>query len=304
MIKEFVTKSDFKWIDVQEPVSEDVIRLSEEYSLPYLLVQDCLRPEHLPKYEKTDDGHFLMMRSFDAESRSQETSIQELTRKIAFFITNNKLITIHRVELPFLHSVSEKAKKASHPKNLHELVHQAILSTIKTYENPIMRLQDQYDGFEQEILAKKNEHLSTIRIYNFRRQLFVLKRLLKQTNDALYHFREFWHEHHSMLQDLRENLDQLYFQLDDLSVNFDHLFELHISLNDQRANDVMKILTIFSTILLPLNFIASFYGMNFVHLPGLNSSWAIVIIGAVMLFVTIFAFWYFQRKGWFKTARE
>jgi magnesium transporter len=107
-----------------------------------------------------------------------------------------------------------------------------------------------------------------------------------------------------MLQDLRENLDQLYFQLDDLSVNFDHLFELHISLNDQRANDVMKILTIFSTILLPLNFIASFYGMNFVHLPGLNSSWAIVIIGAVMLFVTIFAFWYFQRKGWFKTARE
>jgi Mg2+ and Co2+ transporter CorA len=44
--------------------------------------------------------------------------------------------------------------------------------------------------------------------------------------------------------------------------------------------------------------------MNFVHLPGLNSSWAIVIIGAVMLFVTIFAFWYFQRKGWFKTARE
>ena len=304
MIKELLSKDSFKWFDVQGPVDQDFERLNQEFSLPYLLVQDCLRPEHLPKYEESDEGHFLMMRSFDSESHHHDTSVQELTRKIALFFSEDHLFTIHRVELPFLNQVSERAKKSEHPKNLHALLHQVIISIIKTYEPPIMRLQDLYDGFEHEILAKKNEHLSTVRIYHFRRQVFVLKRILKQTNDALYHCRDFWSEHHSMLQDLKENIDQLHYQLDEISDNFSHLFELHISLNDQRANDVMKVLTAFSTIFLPLNFIASFYGMNFSTLPGLESSWWLFLISSSMVLIAMMAFWFFKKRGWFKTARE
>ncbi len=299
-----LSKKAFTWIDVQEPKNEDFERLNKEFSLPYLLVQDTLKPEHLPKYEETAAGHFFMMRSFDHDSGHDDTSIQELTRKIALFVTDNRLITIHRVELEFLDAVAEKASKNDAVKNLHSLVHLVILSIIRTYEAPVNRLQDVYDGFENQVLAKKNEHLSTTRIYHFRRQIFLLKRILKQTNDALYRFRDFWAEHPSMLQDLRENVDQLYFQLDEVSDNFEHLFGLHVALNDQRANDVMKILTVFSSILLPLNFIASFYGMNFDHLPGLHSPHALVVLTVVMLATTILAVWFFRRKGWFKTARE
>ncbi|MBA2405870.1 MAG: hypothetical protein H0V66_13925 [Bdellovibrionales bacterium] len=305
MITEFLARSNFTWTDVQEPETEDFERLSSDFSLPYLLVQDCLRPEHLPKYEESEEGgHFLMMRSFDNDSHHHDTSVQELTRKIALFINENRLVTIHRVELPFLVSVADKTKKSDFPKTLHGLIHQVIISIIRTYDVPVLRLQDLYDGFEHEILAKKNEHLSTIRIYHFRRQTFVLKRILKQTNDSLYRAKDFWSEHPSMLQDLRENIDQLYFQLDEISSNFEHLFELHIALNDQRANSVMKILTVFSSILLPLNFIASFYGMNFDYLPGLHSQSALMILTAVMVFITIAAVWFFRRRGWFNTARE
>ncbi len=302
--EKILSKKDFTWVDVQEPRNEDFERLNTEFSLPYLLVQDTLRPEHLPKYEETEAGHFFMMRSFDRESGHDDTSIQELTRKIALFVTDNRLITIHRVELDFLDAVAEKASKNDSVKNLHSLVHQVILSIIRTYEAPVTRLQDVYDGFENQVLAKKNEHLSTTRIYHFRRQIFLLKRILKQTNDALYRFRDFWVEYPSMLQDLRENVDQLYFQLDEVSDNFEHLFGLHVALNDQRANDVMKILTVFSSILLPLNFIASFYGMNFEHLPGLHYPQALGILSIVMLLTTVLAVWFFRRKGWFKTARE
>ena len=305
MITEFLSKKDFKWVDVQEPETEDFERLNTDFSLPYLLVQDCLRPEHLPKYEESEEGgHFLMMRSFDNESHHHDTSVQELTRKIALFISDNRLVTIHRIELPYLSSIAEKSKKTDLPKTFHGLIHQVILGVIRTYDVPVIRLQDLYDGFEHEILAKKNEHLSTIRIYHFRRQTFILKRILKQTNDALYRCKDFWVDHPSMLQDLRENVDQLYFQLDELSVNFEHLFNLHVALNDQRANDVMKLLTVFSSILLPLNFIASFYGMYFDYLPGIHSQSSVVILSLAMLFITIMAVWYFRRRGWFTTARE
>lgn len=305
MITEFLSKKDFTWIDVQEPETEDFERLNTDFSLPYLLVQDCLRPEHLPKYEESEEGgHFLMLRSFDNESHHHDTSVQELTRKIALFINEDRLVTIHRIELPYLASVAEKSKKSDLPKTLHGLVHQVILSVIRTYDSPVLRLQDLYDGFEHEVLAKKNEHLSTTRIYHFRRQTFILKRILRQTSDTLYRGKDFWEENPSMLQDLRENVDQLYFQLEEVSVNFEHLFNLHVALNDQRANDVMKILTVFSSILLPLNFIASFYGMNFDHLPGLHSPNSLGILTITMLVITIMAGWYFKRKGWFVTARE
>lgn len=225
---------NLSWVDVQEPHYEDFERLNSELNLPYLLVQDCLRPEHLPKYECTDDGHFLMLRSFDEDSDRDSISVQDLTRKIALFITDGRLVTIHRVNLNYIDKISEKAKKPEGAKNLHSLIHQIIIAVIRSYEAPINALQDLYDDFEDDVLSK-SENLSTTRIYHFRRRIFVLKRMLKQTNDSLYRFRDYWEEYPSMLQDLRENIDQLYFHLDEISDNFEHLFELYISLTSQKA---------------------------------------------------------------------
>lgn len=298
-----LNKPDISWIDVKEPQEEDFERLSNEFELSYLLVQDCLKPEHLPKYEQTDEGHFLMMRNFDSESSLDSTTVQELTRKIALFITEKRLVTIHRVDLPYLDKVATKCERPDFPQSLNHLIHKVILEVIRTYEEPIDRLQDMHDQFETDVLSK-NTQLSTVQIYNFRRQLFVVKRILKQTNDSLYRFKDFWSEDPSMLQDLRENIDQLYFRLDEISDNFEHLFELHIQLNDQRANEVMKTLTVFSSILLPLNFIASFYGMNFDYLPGLHSKEALLYLTAGMVAVCLIAIFYFKRRGWFNASKD
>lgn len=295
---------EYKWIDVQEPEIADFDRLNKEFALPYLLVQDCLRPEHLPKYEETEAGHFLMMRVFDEESDETDTTVQDLTRKIALFIKDNQLISIHRVKLKSVEKVSEKVLSSEAPKELHGLIHLFVLSVIRSYEPPIERLLDVYEDLEKEMLAQRAENVSTKRIYHFRKQLFTLKRILKLTNDSLYRFRDFWADEPSMLQDLRENIDQLYFQLEEISHNFDNLFELHIALNDKRANEVMKILTVFSSVLLPLNFIASFYGMNFTHIPGLNSINALHEVVFIMVLMTLLIVWYFRRKGWFKTSRD
>lgn len=290
------------WIDVVEPRSEDFDTLSMKFNLPYLLVQDMLKPEHLPKYESADEGnHFLMMRSYDPEANSDSTTVQELTRKIALFITPDKLISVHRVHFDYLDKTVERFKKNEGPKSIQALVHFIIIGIIRSYEAPLLNLQDVFDKFEEDILSRKNEHLNTTRIYHFRRQLFVFKRILKQTQDALYRSKEFWDDYPSLLQDLKENIDQVYFQLDEISDNFEHLFQLHISLNDQKANEVMKVLTVFSSVLLPLNFIASFYGMNFDFIPGLHSEFALGTVVVIMMFICVTAIWIFKKKGWFNS---
>lgn len=294
----------FSWFDVTEPRDEDLDTLTNKFELPYLLVQDTLRPEHLPKYENTEEGHFLMMRSYDSDCATDATTVQELTRKIALFITNDYVITIHRVHFNYLDRIVEKCNKSENPKTLEGLIHQIVLGIIRTYESPIHTLQEIYDDLETDVLAKRCEQLDLTKIYHFRRQVFVIKRILKQTNDALYRSKDLWEEQPSMLQDLKENIDQLYFQLDEVSDNFEHLFQLHFALNDERANQVMKVLTVFSSVLLPLNFIASFYGMNFEYLPGLHSKQGLDLVALLMVAVSIGAIWYFKRKGWFKTPGE
>lgn len=299
MITENIIKAHgFEWVDVQEPTEQDIDRLTSEFGIPYLLVLDCLKPEHLPKYEETSEGHFLMMRNFDPESPTDATTVQALTRKIALLITENRIVTIHRVHHRYLEGTAERCGKPQYKKDLPALVHEIIYETIKTYDVPIERLQDQYETFESEVLSKRCR-LSTIEMYQFRRQIFVLKRLLKQTQEALYRFREFWERDPSKLQDLRENIDQAYFSLDEVADNFDHLFQLNVALSDQRANDIMKTLTVFSSVLLPLNFLASFYGMNFTMLPGLRSEHAFYWLCASMIFLGIITLYYFHHRGWF-----
>lgn len=299
-----LTNRQFSWFDVEEPRSEDFDTLAGKFELPYLLVQDTLRPEHLPKYEYSEEGHFLILRCFDSESEKDATSVQDLTRKIAIFITEERLVTIHRVKLEFLNKTVARCRKGDIPKTIQGLTHQIVLNCIRTYEEPILNLQNLYDEFEEEILYKKIENLDTTRMYHFRRQLFLIKRILKQTNDALYRSKEFWEEHPSMLQDLKENIDQVYFQLDEISDNFEHLFQLHVALNDQRANEVMKILTVFSSVLLPLNFIASFYGMNFDYIPGLHSEHAFHWVVFMMILISLAAVWFFKRKRWFDSPKD
>ena len=294
----------FSWFDVQEPRSEDFETLAVKFSLPYLLVQDTLRPEHLPKYEYSEEGHFLMLRSYDPGSGVEDTTVQDLTRKIALFISENRVITIHRVELDYLLKYEERCRKSENPKSIQSLVHQIVLGIIRTYEEPIQKLQEVYDDLETDVLSKRCEKLDLSKIYLFRRKVFVIKRILKQTNDSLYRSKDLWEDFPSMQQDLKENIDQLYFQLDEVSDNFEHLFQLHIALNDERANQTMKVLTVFSTILLPLNFIASFYGMNFDHIPGLHSAEVFGWVVIFMVLLTLAGIWFFKRKGLFSTPRE
>lgn len=300
MISEnLIQNRSFSWVDIVDPKEDEFSSLTTRYQLPYLLVQDTLRPEHLPKYECTEEGHFFIIRSFDSKAKSDADTIQGLTRKIAFFINNEQLYTIHRIDQDYIQRIKDKFKRNEVPKTFPGLVHHILLSVIRTYEEPLRHLQELYDTFEEEILSEQTGKLDTKRIYLFRRKVFLIKRLLKQTNDALYRSKDFWEECPSLLQDLRENIDQIYFQLDDISDTFEHLFELHIALMDQKANEVMKVLTIFSSILLPLNFVASFYGMNFEHLPGLHSIHAFTIVVMIMVAISVGAILYFKKKGWF-----
>ncbi len=74
------------WIDVADPSTQEMDKLSKDYGLNNHLVRDCMEPAHFPKYDIVDDVHFLILRYYNHGSSSRLTTIQELTNKIAIFL--------------------------------------------------------------------------------------------------------------------------------------------------------------------------------------------------------------------------
>ena len=101
----------FQWVVVTEPTIDILKNITTEFNLHRLSVQDCLEPYHLPKFERHDEYSFIIIRVIDTERKVNSSDINQLTRKIAVFLGKNFLITINRVDLPFMKELREKWAK-------------------------------------------------------------------------------------------------------------------------------------------------------------------------------------------------
>jgi magnesium transporter len=297
-----VLSSQLTWTDIETPHPGDVPFLTTEFDLPPMLVTDSQRPGHLPKFEQNKDVSFFLLRFYDNKKWKNDISTQHATSKLAIFIQGEKVVTVHLKVLMPIRKFSEQRKLPEFPQNPRDLVYQIFRLCVSSYDEAILHLQADYETFERLVLAHEPGTLSNTMVYEFRRKLYILRGIIQLMQQALYHSRVFWGEQSTLQQDLKEGLDQVLFKLDSLGQNFDQLFSLYLSINEQRNNDVMKVLTVFASIMLPLTFIASFYGMNFEYIPGLHTTTGFVGAILIMITTTFITIWYFSRKKWFKLS--
>ena len=100
----------------------------------------------------------------------------------------------------------------------------------------------------------------------------------------------------SALQDIKDRILSLILVYDEVSEDSNNLLNTYLSVNAQKSNDVMKLLTIFSAFFLPLTFIAGIYGMNFENMPELKWPVGYFVTLGVMAVVAIIIFFWFKRK--------
>ena len=104
--------------------------------------------------------------------------------------------------------------------------------------------------------------------------------------------------HH--FSELKENCIEVLEEIDANKQILDGMSNLYYAVQGQRMNEIMKILTIVSSIFIPLTFIAGVYGMNFKHMPELDYPYGYYTIIGVMVLITVSLLIYFYRKGWLK----
>jgi magnesium transporter len=300
-------KSGGVWLDIVNPSKEELLKIADEFQLHSTSVQDCLDPEHLPKYEKIGDTQFIILRAYDEAAPRQADTVEELTRKVAFFYNDSLLITVHRIDQPFL--VREREKWAVQAETTEDSIHTIFKDIVKdvifSYIQPIDKGLDDFEQLEMSVFGAQTKKVFKIQHgYYLKRRASVFKRLIKASMDILNRI-DSPYKGTPHFQNLQEEGVSLLFFADELTESVNSLLNLHVSLSSQktneashRTNEVVRVLTIFSVFILPLNVITGIYGMNFIFMPELNWKFAYPLVLAAMVLMELGIYLWFKRKGW------
>ena len=294
----------FTWRDVTAPTSEELEAIAVEYGMPASIVQDCLDPEHLPKFERFDETTFLILRVYDPAAPEGASTVQELTRKIAIFFRSDVALTIHRVDLPVIAALRERFGAPGAGCGPLALLAALGNGVLDTYEKPLQQAEDSADHCEEALFSPALETPSLQKIHLLKRRVSLIKRMLWQSHAVILRLTPTGKRSQSIYQDLKENAESYHFWADQLVEDIQNLLTIHVALASHRTNEVVRVLTIFSAFFLPLTFIVGVYGMNFDFMPELRSRLGYPAVLVFMGLVCTAIYVWFRRRGWLKRSGQ
>jgi magnesium transporter len=286
------------WRDVTAPKPGELEELAKEYRLHPTLVADCLQPLHLPKHEQIGDVTFLMVRAYDEDAEDGDSSVEGMTRKVAVFLGNRFLITVHHKDPSFLEPIRLKYGDEMTEAYLLSVMLEVLLAAVETYHAPLERAEAEVHQFERAILTDKRDAAHYGAVFRTQARLTVIKRMLWHTLNAVQKFVPRSEKKLPLCQDLRERIESLLFFTETLLEDLRNLLAVQLSLSANDTNDVMRTLAIYSVFFMPLTFIVGVYGMNFENIPELR--WRFGYVGVWVALATVsFSIWrWFRRKRW------
>ncbi|MCY0967833.1 magnesium transporter CorA family protein [Chryseobacterium wangxinyae] len=290
--------SGCEWIDVEAPTDEDMKYLHERYEINNLLLEDTLDPNHLPKYEEDGNVKFFLLRESTELERKNLNTISDISTKIGIFLLEKTIITVHRMKAKSITETKKQLAESQDKVHTHKIALMISLVIMKSFDDEAISLFETMDNIENEIFLKNTNHTNQIRrLYKLKRKSGLNSRVLTISNDAIDKFKVLELED-SEVVDLKDKQKDVVADFDHLNIQITNLISMFLALSDQKANQVMKVLAIYSVYFLPITFIAGLYGMNFDNMPELHTKHGYFYTLGLMAVIVICTFIYARRKQW------
>lgn len=273
--------------------------LESRFGLHPLAIKDAQRARHPPKIEAFDNHVLILLKGLGTLSDAFEFR----TIQLALFVGERFLVTRHSEDSP---SIETLRKEVHGDPNLarrpDSLALRLCRIMVDRYINKLLTLEPRLEDLEREIVDNPDDEMlaeligyKTV-LRKFRRVLVyhvqVFAELLRhppaQVGKQQVHEIRDVYEH----QERASSLASLYYE-----VSAD-VIDGYISLASHRLNNIIKVLTIVTTIFVPLSFMAGIYGMNFQNMPELGSRWGYFVLLGVMGSVALILILIFRRRRW------
>lgn len=290
------------WIDMEKPTEADEQLLLNLFHFHPLTLEDCRETRNYPKVEEFPGYLYFIVHGVRADTSPDHFNTIELDA----FLGPNYVITYHHEMFRSINNVKKllSSSPAACQRGPAFLLYQ-ILDQIVDFYSPVL------DDFDERI-AKLEDDIFTLRrpnqaileeIMDLKRGVLRLRRISARQMEVILRTSrgEFALIPPPMLPFYRDIHDHI-IRITDLAESYRDLIngslDAYMSVVGNRMNEIMKVLTIFSAIMLPLTFIAGLYGMNFDNLPELHWKYSYYVVLAVMVVVAAGMLTFFWRRGW------
>lgn len=310
-LERYIQKFDqsfVKWINVDGINHIHLIeKIGEYYNIHNLSLEDIVHVEQRPKFEEFNDYVIGIFRAFYYDEQTYKLISEQLSLVLA---KDNTLISFQEIISQDPFEVVRKRlqnNKSKIRRSYSDYLFYALLdATVDYYFLCIEKLGDKIEDLETEIIKDKNVNISSknlFRIYRLKKDIIQIRKIIWPIRDMV---NMVLHSDNEMISEntkfyLRDVYDHVTRIIDNIETQRDlisGLMDFYLSINANKMNEVMKFLTIISTLFIPVTFIAGIYGMNFDNMPELRHPYGYFIVDAVMLLILISLIIYFRRKKW------
>jgi magnesium transporter len=289
------------WVDLSAPTAQEARILSDVFHFHELAIEDALSEIHHPKVEAFGDYLYVILHGINF----RESDLCFSTQDVDFFLGEQFLVTVHpgiSRSLAEMRDVCTRNDRAL-GEGPAALLHRIVDTMVDHYRPEVDRLSERLDNLETEIFERPDARLAR-EILDFKADVSSLRRIVLPQRDLVGRLarREFPLISEQIAYRFRDVHDK-FVRLVDEAMFFQDLvtglLDAHLSQVSNQLNSVMKVLTIITTVFMPLSFIAGLYGMN-VPLPhfGVGEDNFFWVICAFMLVVSGVMLAIFRRRGW------
>jgi magnesium transporter len=289
------------WVDLSSPTPDEVQILTDIFHFHELSIEDALAEIHHPKVESYGNYLYLILHAIDFKAKEHAFR----THEVDFFVGVQYLVTMHTGASRSIEHIGALCTRNEHllAEGPGALLHRIIDAMVDHYRPEVEKLGARLDHLEKEIFQRPKPTLVR-RILDFKRDVASLRRVVLPQRDAISRLarREFPQITEAVSYRFRDVYDHLV-RLSDEAMFFQDrissLLEAHLSNVSNQLNAIMKVLTIISTVFMPLTVLTGMWGMNvpLPHFPGGEAAQFWWVVG-IMFSISLAMLGFFRLRKW------
>jgi magnesium transporter len=294
-------KDRVNWVNLDGLNVHPIIEKLQSYFCFHSLIVEDIVNDQRPKAEEFEDYLFVTLKML---YRIDGTNIDY--EQISFILGKDYLLSFQEKEGDLFNPFRERIRQDQgrvRKKGPDYLLYRLIDIIIDNYYNVLDNIGGQIEDTEDQIQSD-NTGQTFLKIQALKKELIYLHKALYPLRDALgklvkdeSSFIE--EENLKYFSDIYDHVIHIIDSLDTYRDLASNLVDIYINTQNTRLNEVIRVLTIISTIFIPLTFLVGVYGMNFEHFPELTWKYGYLIIWIVMLGIAGSMVGYFKYKKWF-----
>ena len=300
----FIGENSVTWINIDGLHDSELIqKVGKMFKIHDILLEDMLDTGQRPKVTETDDLMVVIIKVLDYDEKNKKLTSEQ----ISLIQDDTYLITLQERVGDHFDSIRERIRKGKgrvRRKNADYLTYLLLDAIVDSYLINIEILGDSIEKNEPFIFVPQHQKGLMQKMYKYKTEINFLRKNIRPVKEIVLHLIE---NESDFVED--ENLK--YFRdLSDLVTQASETIEIYQTmLNDQmniyhanidsKANEIMKVLTVFSAFFIPLTFVAGVYGMNFDHFPELHFKYGYLYVWILMISIVLGLLVYFRKRKWF-----